>query len=511
MERTRPYSIFLPEDLAAPRDKAVVIRDIQQTVPFGASRPTDGAIIRRLTGLTNELIAVSGGRGTLRQNNPYAEVLEREYPVEPSVAEALKGKRILITGGEGLVGQRLVRQLAEDFAPASIASIDIAGREGLYGERDSRVTYHNGDIRNPQGLRQVFEAEHPDIVFHLAALSEVGVGEAQKAATIDTNIFGTKNIIALSEEFGVDACIYSSTGKSAQYVTSGIFGATVKIAEGELAAAAQNPESTVRYGMARFTHVVENSNLVDDIRDGIDDGLVFLHRPDRYFFAQGVDEASTNLLNSLIVAERGKFKFGSVREIGWPVNNLDIALHEIAKSDNSVGIYFAGVEKGYDPETFNGQRDWSIDDEVPPALVNVLETQKLTTSPSGGTFVTELAPFSVDALHYHVDQLQDALTGTQPTDTTLQETLTNAVKAMTSSEFDQTNPELLIKILKWGSMSEDLHIHKDTFDLLVRSLRGRVTPEMLQKRVKRGIPIETTVARLHTIVHDEDIAFLTAA
>jgi hypothetical protein len=93
----------------------------------------------------------------------------------------------------------------------------------------------------------------------------------------------------------------------------------------------------------------------------------------------------------------------------------------------------------------------------------------------------------------------------------LQDTLTDTVKAVTTSQFDNTDPALLLKILKWGSMSEDLHIHKATLELLLQSLRGRVTPDLLQTKVKRAIPIETAAARLSTVLPQEEVTFLTAA
>src|SRR5712691_8901131 len=90
------------KDVMPPRNRGAVIRAIQRTAPLGAPRPSDPMTIGRLTSLTGELIGFSGGMQVLAQKDPYREVLERRLPVEPSVAERLRGKKIFITGGEGL-------------------------------------------------------------------------------------------------------------------------------------------------------------------------------------------------------------------------------------------------------------------------------------------------------------------------------------------------------------------------------------------------------------------------
>ena len=469
---------------------------------LGVPDVTDTGKRTRLTQLTRELISVCGGMEYLAGSNPYAAVLERRLPVEPGVADRLRGKRILITGGEGLVGQQLIKQLAdESYSVKSIASVDIAGNYNLFGKTDPKISYHTADIREADDLREVFDVEKPDIVFHLAALSEVGVGEAQKADTVSTNIFGTRNVIALCEETDtVKDCVYSSTGKAAQYVTHGIFGATVRIAEGEFAVAAQQEDSNVRYGMARFTYVYENSNLVEDVNEGIKKELVFLHTPDRYFYAQGVEEAATSLLNAMTVSEQGTLKFGSVRDIGWPLNNLDIALFQIAKSGKVVPICFSGVEKGYDPETFNGQRDLEKDEA--PVMANVLETAAMSVTPSGGTVIAGLAPFSKEVFEHNLDELQTVLDTADATDGRLEETLQNAVKAMTRSQFALTDPEVLIKILRWGIATVDPEIHRDTFRLLLQSLYGRATPKMLQMKDKRAPGMDKTLEILNEFLYE---------
>ena len=72
------------------------------------------------------------------------------------------------------------------------------------------------------------------------------------------------NIIQLCEANGVEACIFSSTGKASRYFTPDIYAASKKIAEWLFSDRSQ--PRNCQYGIVRFTHVVEN--VLDILREG---------------------------------------------------------------------------------------------------------------------------------------------------------------------------------------------------------------------------------------------------
>ena len=67
------------------------------------------------------------------------------------------------------------------------------------------------DIRSP-GLADVFRAEQPNAVIHLAAQAEVRRSVEKPLLDADVNIMGSVNLLECSRRFGVRHVIYSSSG-----------------------------------------------------------------------------------------------------------------------------------------------------------------------------------------------------------------------------------------------------------------------------------------------------------
>ena len=111
-----------------------------------------------------------------------------------------KGKKILITGGTGSLGQALTKRLLG----ADIDSIRIFSRNEnkqvtMESEfHDDRLRFFIGDVRDLSRLQRALE--NVDIVFHAAALKHVPVIEYNPFEAIKTNVIGTQNLI--------DACLH---------------------------------------------------------------------------------------------------------------------------------------------------------------------------------------------------------------------------------------------------------------------------------------------------------------
>ncbi|MBP5222513.1 MAG: GDP-mannose 4,6-dehydratase, partial [Lachnospiraceae bacterium] len=85
--------------------------------------------------------------------------------------EFYKGKRVLVTGHTGFKGTWLTKILLNAGAEVIGYSRCSKKEKSLFelsGVAD-KIVHVEGDIRNLELMKQVFEKWHPEIIFHLAA------------------------------------------------------------------------------------------------------------------------------------------------------------------------------------------------------------------------------------------------------------------------------------------------------------------------------------------------------
>ena len=113
----------------------------------------------------------------------------------------LSGKKILITGGTGSLGQALTKKLLlKDVEIIRIFSRDELKQTEMEKQfDDDRLRFLIGDVRDKPRLDQALE--NIDVVIHAAALKQIPVIEYNPFEGVKTNVYGTQNLI--------DACIYN--------------------------------------------------------------------------------------------------------------------------------------------------------------------------------------------------------------------------------------------------------------------------------------------------------------
>ncbi|WP_196358080.1 polysaccharide biosynthesis protein [Nodosilinea nodulosa] len=465
--------------LAPPKNqRCSIINTIQQLVPVGSPKPSDRFILRELSVLTDELIQAYQAAGQL-QDDPFRDVWNRRvHCYESSVKPKLKGATVLVSGGSGCVGSHLIQAL-EAFEVKKIIIADIAPYHETERSDSAlpkhRKIYCRADVRDFDQLDRVFSAEKPDVVFHLAALRLPGLAEKQVREAVSTNIFGTQNVIRLCEKYGVKHCVFSSTGKASRYVTSEVYAATKKVCEWLFAQASQRG-STV-YGMVRFTHMLDNSSVCDQYDQKVRRGeTVNIHAPDKYICAQNVHEAVSLLLNSLAVAQPRQLEFLVCRNLGWPVETLEIALYKILVSGQRLPIYFQGCPAGYEEGFFRGQVDWDDPTEA-NMLVNAVEKTSSRVDASGDFIVSPVLPFCTEIFEAQLAKLEHLLQNPESSDACIKKSLAECVVAVSRSAYAQAPVEILLKVLNWGTDPNYLGLdgttldaHRHTIRLMIESL-----------------------------------------
>ncbi|MCL6574218.1 MAG: UDP-glucose 4-epimerase GalE [Bacillus sp. (in: Bacteria)] len=115
---------------------------------------------------------------------------------------------ILVLGGAGYVGSHAVYQLIdEDFQVVVIDNLQTGHRDAIH----PKAHFYEGDIRNRDFIRSVFEKEKIEAILHFAANSLVGESMIEPLKYFDNNVYGTQIVLEMMKEFCVKHIVFSST------------------------------------------------------------------------------------------------------------------------------------------------------------------------------------------------------------------------------------------------------------------------------------------------------------
>ena len=272
-----------------------------------------------------------------------------------SVAESLRGKRILITGSAGSIGSEIVRQVAS-FSPSSLMLIDSAETP----QHDiRRMMAHDfpsvpcatvvTSITKADRMENIFKTFLPEYVFHAAAYKHVPMMEDNPCESIQNNVLGTKILADLSVKYGVRRFVMVSTDKAVN--PTNVMGCSKRICEVYVQSLNKAERDGVVKGQTqfittRFGNVLGSNGSVIPIfeRQIKAGGPVTLTDPNiiRYFML--IPEACELVLVAGTKGEGGEI---FVFDMGKPVRIADLARRMIELSGaKGVEIKYTGLRDG---------------------------------------------------------------------------------------------------------------------------------------------------------------------
>ncbi|RUZ01887.1 polysaccharide biosynthesis protein [Mesorhizobium sp. M7A.F.Ca.CA.001.12.2.1] len=285
------------------------------------------------------------------------------------------GKRVLVTGGAGSIGQTLVRRSLELGAEAVLVAdnseFGIFQLSQYVDEKDhDRLKVRIVDVADRRQITRVVTEFRPDIIFHAAALKHVPLLEENWDSAIQTNIFGTLVCAEVAAKCGVAQFVLISSDKAVD--PSSVLGMTKRAAEQIISALHGTPAGetggrrpATKFIAVRFGNVFgSNGSVATIFQAQIEAGgpvTITDRRMTRYFMtvAEAVDLV---IMSAADAASRqsGDDYAVYMLDMGKPVPILEVAETMIRLSGKSpykdVAIRFTGIRPGEKlHETLHGE------------------------------------------------------------------------------------------------------------------------------------------------------------
>jgi FlaA1/EpsC-like NDP-sugar epimerase len=195
-------------------------------------------------------------------------------------------------------------------------------------------------------MKKIFESYRPQIVIHAAAYKHVPLAEENIDETVQNNIFGTKNTLELSLEYGAEKFVLISTDKAVR--PTNVMGTTKRVCE----LIAQNikqkyPHAKTEIAAVRFGNVIGSSgSVIPKFKEQIGKGgPITVTHPDieRYFML--IDEACALVLQAAAIAKGSEI---FILDMGERVKIIDVAkkMLELVNRQNDIKIVFSGLRPG---------------------------------------------------------------------------------------------------------------------------------------------------------------------
>lgn len=270
----------------------------------------------------------------------------------------LEGKRLLLTGGTGSLGQALVARLlaGEMGVPERITvfSRDEAKQhqmrltylhrravtdDVIYRNSQQLLSFRIGDVRDPRSLRAALR-EH-DVVFSAAALKQVPTCEYFPSEAVQTNVLGPQNLVEIVRDFGtpVELVVGISTDKACKPIN--VMGMTKALQERVLIQANMDCPDTrficVRYGNVLASRGSVIPLFLEQVSNG---GPVTITLPEMTRFLLSLDRAVDTVFAAVRSGGRGETYIPQVPS----ARVIDVASVIIAGRD--IPIVHTGIRPG---------------------------------------------------------------------------------------------------------------------------------------------------------------------
>ncbi|MBN1347472.1 MAG: polysaccharide biosynthesis protein [Phycisphaerae bacterium] len=268
-----------------------------------------------------------------------------------TIEHYIRSKRVLVTGAGGSIGSELCRQILK-FTPRRLVLIEQAENNLFEVDRELREAHPDADVQayiadvcDEARLRQIFDVESPDVVFHAAAHKHVPLMEENPGEAAKNNILGTKYLADTALAHGCRKFVLISTDKAVN--PSSVMGCTKRVAE--MYIQQLSPDGPTQFVTVRFGNVLGSSGSVVPVfqRQIAAGGPVTVTHPDMVRYFMTIPEATQLTLQAGAIGRGGEI---FLLDMGEPVKIVDLARELITLSglrpDEDIEIRYTGIRPG---------------------------------------------------------------------------------------------------------------------------------------------------------------------
>ena len=255
-----------------------------------------------------------------------------------------EGKKILITGGTGSLGNALTSRLLNyDVDTIRIFSRNENKQFAMESKfNDDRLRFLLGDVRDyPRLVRAM---EDIDIVFHAAALKHVPVIEYNPFEAIKTNVIGSQNVIDACLKENVEKVVAIGTDKAVSPLNT--YGATKLLME-KLFVTASNylkkERHRTKFFALRYGNVLGSSGSVIPkfIKQIKNKEKITITDPNMTRFSISMDEALDFILTATEIAKGSEIFIPKLR--AYTIKDIKDVLFELLQKTDEENI---GIREG---------------------------------------------------------------------------------------------------------------------------------------------------------------------
>ena len=356
IERDGVKEIILALPEAKRRERRAILKELQRF-------PVQVKLVPAMEDLASGRVTVSSLKAV-----DVEDLLGRD-PVPPDpqlLARGIRGKTVMVTGAGGSIGSELVRQIVRqtpaclvlfELSEAALYEIEIEVADHLASLPESaprpRLVGVLGSVLDERVIRDTIRKHRVETIYHAAAYKHVPIVEANPAAGLVNNTFGTEVAARVAREESVERFVLISTDKAVR--PTNVMGASKRLAELVLQAHAADPACETVFTMVRFGNVLESSgSVVPRFRRQIHaGGPVTVTHPEvtRYFMS--IPEAAELVLQAGAMGSGGEvfvLEMGELVKIDQlartMIRLMGLEVRDESNPDGDIEIEYTGLRHG---------------------------------------------------------------------------------------------------------------------------------------------------------------------